>query len=442
MTIKTILKKLFIPQPPAAPEVVPSGLYHYMREAGSASSEPGTYTRFHLRVEPDGRGMLLANATAAARLSPSGVLMAKELLDGASPEKVLADLKASFRGAPLEVMQYDLERVAGLINGLAAPGDNYPILNFEDPDLSPYEARLMAPLQADVPLVEPEQLALILDRLWAAGIPHVTFLAPENANPTHLVRAVERAEDLGMIAGVRGRATDLSQGNLLRELALAGVDHVTVPYASAGPAVHDAFLGLGDHAAAETLLVAIQENEVAAVAEVPLVEETLAGLRQTLNALLALGIHNYSFFAIAALNDMSEAQRAGALTASAMPQAASRVEELSNDMDVRFIWQPPVQRDPAISLAVQVQRGPRASGDVSMRVEPDGAVIPPRGPYRSAGNLLADEWPNIWNDDAFLHYRERVERPTRCDECPDLAICAVDCPRKPAGWSQGVGGVL
>jgi radical SAM protein with 4Fe4S-binding SPASM domain len=103
---------------------------------------------------------------------------------------------------------------------------------------------------------------------------------------------------------------------------------------------------------------------------------------------------------------------------------------------VRFIWQPPLERDPARSLAEQVQQGPRCSGDVAVRVEPDGEVIPARGPYRSAGNILTYEWPRIWNDQAFRQYRERVESPTRCDDCPGLAICAADCPRKQAGWAQ------
>ena len=93
-------------------------------------------------------------------------------------------------------------------------------------------------------------------------------------------------------------------------------------------------------------------------------------------------------------------------------------------------------RDPGIPLSKQVRMGPRCSDDLSIRVESHGDVIPARGPYRSAGNLLTDEWETIWNDDAFLRYRERVERPTRCAECPGLAICAADCPRKPAGWSQ------
>jgi radical SAM protein with 4Fe4S-binding SPASM domain len=275
--------------------------------------------------------------------------------------------------------------------------------------------------------------------LWEAAIPHVTFLVPENPNADYLVRAVERAEDLGLIAGVRGRATDLSQGELLYDLAMAGVDHVTVVYASADAAVHDALLGAGDHALAPSVIQTVQQFEVASVAEIPLVRETLVGFDATLTTLQALGVHNYSFFAIAAVDEDDDGNgQSGPLPASAMPQTADLVEEMASQMDVRFVWQPPVERDRTLSLAEQVRQGPRCSGDVAVRIEPDGEVIPPRGPYRSAGNILTQDWNRIWNNQAFRHYRERVERPTRCDDCPGLAICAADCPRKTAGWSLAV----
>jgi radical SAM protein with 4Fe4S-binding SPASM domain len=427
--------KRILPLRPPQPELpVEAGLFHYLRQARD------NYTRFHLRVEPDGRGLLLANATAAVRLSPTGVLIAKRLLDDAPEQNILRDLKANFTGATQEMMQRDLERVAGLIANLANPDDNYPIINLEDAAISPYESRLIAPLQADVPLAKPEHLYPILSRLWNAAIPHVTFLAGLQPDPTHLIRAVEKAEDLGMIAGVRARATDLNQGRLIEHLAVVGVDYITLLYASTEAEVHDALVGAGDHAITDVVLAAVQDADVAAVAEIPLVATTISGLAETLDVLQTLGIHNYSFFAIAAPDELPADEATGAIMAMGMAQTASLVEELSDTMDVRFVWQPPVLRDPAQTLAEQVQRGPRCSGDVAVRVEPDGRVISARGPYRSAGNILTDSWPDIWNDPAFINYRERIERPTRCDECPGLAICAADCPRKPAGWSHGIGG--
>ena len=71
-----------------------------------------------------------------------------------------------------------------------------------------------------------------------------------------------------------------------------------------------------------------------------------------------------------------------------MAQMAATVEEAAEQAEVLYQWQPPVLRRPDLALAAQVRQGPRCSSDVAIRVEPDGAVIPPRGPRRVAGNLL------------------------------------------------------
>ena len=80
--------------------------------------------------------------------------------------------------------------------------------------------------------------------------------------------------------------------------------------------------------------------------------------------------------------------------------------------------------------------GPRAAGDAAIRIEPDGTVYPARGPRHRAGNILADSWEQIWASPCFARYRERLAAPTRCSDCPDLPICAADCPRDPRGWSD------
>jgi radical SAM protein with 4Fe4S-binding SPASM domain len=423
------LKNLFSVKRATPPPAVAPGIYHAMQEA------EGAYTRFHLRVERDGSGMLIANAAAAARLSPTGVLIAKDLLDGKSADTVLQDLIANFRGATEDMMRADIAKVDALITQITTPGDMYPVFNLDDAALSPYDAQLIAPLQASLPLAEPEKLSPILDKLWDAGIPHVTLLAPSNPDLAHLVRAVERAEDLGMIAGVRGRASDLWDVDLLTALVQAGVDHITFIYASTDPAVHDALCGAGDHAAATALLAWLEENQLCAIAELPLVQSTLLALNTTVSALVAQGADNIAYVAYVT-TDEALAEQDGIFAADAMPQVATIIEETAAETQARFIWDPPVQRDPAQALAEQVQRGPRCSGDVAVRVEPDGSVIPPRGPYHSAGNLLAMPWNAIWEHEVFLRYRERIEAPTHCDHCPGLAICAADCPREPAGWAQ------
>jgi radical SAM protein with 4Fe4S-binding SPASM domain len=299
----------------------------------------------------------------------------------------------------------------------------------------------MAPLQADLPLTGPEDLSPILNKLWDAAIPHVTLIVPENPDASNLIRAVERAEDLGMITGVRGRATDLQSGQLVFDMVQAGIDHVTIFYGSGEHTIHDSLFGDGDYSVARELFAEIPQYEVATVAEIPLLTTTVDGLSDLVESLIELEVRNFSFFAIARPDEAADSQSDDSLLAMALPQVADIVEELANQLDVRFVWQPPVLREESISFIPQVRLGPRSSGDVSIRVEPNGDVIPSRGPYRRAGNILIDSWDEIWRDPAFRRYRERIEQPTRCEVCPGLAICAADCPREFAGWSQGSEGI-
>jgi radical SAM protein with 4Fe4S-binding SPASM domain len=430
MKAKSLFDFLFNFRLPRTPEPIPAGLHHYTREAN------GSYTRFHLRVEPDGSGMLLANASLAARLSPSGVVIAQCFLEGQNEADVLRNLFRRYRGGSGPMVNRDVERIRELLTGLAKPGDNYPILNLTDAAFVPYEAELFAPLEASLPLAAPEQIVPILDKLWEIGIPHVTFLTSGDFEATYLLRAVERAEDLGMIAGVRGRASNLNRDGLIRELAQTGVDHITLLVAAATAELHDELCGAGDFAAVAPTFAAIRENEVCPVAEIPLVATNWEQIKEVTSQLQAWGVENFSFFAIAAPESMAEAESGGALAGPGLPQVAAYLEEMADVDHGRFLWQPPVRRDPTLTLTKQVQQGPRCAGDVAVRIEPDGTVIPPRGPQRSAGNILQDEWSTIWEDEAFRIYRQRIEAPTHCALCPGLAVCAADCPARSAGWSS------
>jgi len=427
MSLRQLINRLTpSPKSPLVRVEIAPGLYHYMREAG------GTFTRFHLRADSTGNGLLLANASAAARLRPSGVIIAKGLLEGEDDSAVIERLTGCFRGVTRQQAAADVERVRKIIASLDSPGDNYPIFNLVDPSFSPEFAPLDRPLSADVPLADPERLVPILDRLWQLGIPHVTLVAGREPDVAALVRLVERAEDLGLIAGVRGRGTDLMQGSLIDDLATAGADHVDILYLAAEARVHDALAGRDDHDNAVRAMARVAEKEVCPVAETTLVASTLEMIEETLDALAAAGITNASFFAVATTEEQSPA---GPLRPEELIQAAGLVEESAEEADLRLLWYPPVRFDPAKTLAEQVCRGPRTSGDSAIRVQPDGSVIPARGPAKSAGNLLSDAWETIHESDAMRAYRRRVETDTHCDECPGLAICAADCPRNPAGWA-------
>jgi hypothetical protein len=235
MSPKDLIQRLFQITIPKPPEPIEPGLYHWMRDGD------GMPTRFHLRVEPDGHGMLFANASAGARLSASGIVIAYSLLNDVPKEDISMEVKEKFTGVTSDTINRDIESVESLISTLSLPTHEFPILNFDDPALTPYESELIAPLHADVTLSEPEILLPLFDKIWQANIPHVTIILPIELDfeANHLLLAIERAEDLGMIAGMRTRASQLKDRRLVEELAVCGIDHVDVLLASSEQTIHE-----------------------------------------------------------------------------------------------------------------------------------------------------------------------------------------------------------
>ncbi|HEY3398462.1 MAG TPA: hypothetical protein VGM19_12475 [Armatimonadota bacterium] len=406
---------------------VSPGLYEYQR------GEAGRQIRLHLRVDPDGSGLLLVNAAEAATLSPTGVLLAHGLLEGDSDETLVRRVRGVFRVSGPELAA-DLARIAELLSGAAPPAGGYPVV-----DLGGGSAergrQLAAPYRADLVPGDPVRTRALLQRLWQAGIPHVTFLAtPQNG--LDLPTLVEAAGDIGMITGVRSLASWLTP-EAIDLCVQAGLDHLSLLYVSADPAVHDELAGAGDHARVLAAFAQGEQLKLAVAAQVPLWASNLGeALEDTIIAVHRAGVHNLTFFALACPNDDQASQAAGALPARALPQVALTIEETSARVQTRFVWTPPVRFDPGRSLAAQVVAGPRTEGDVAVRVEADGSVLPARGSRECVGNVLSDTWERIWDHACFARYRERLAAPTRCGDCPDLVICATDCPKDPEGWSD------
>lgn len=415
------IKDLFRVHLPQKPAHLKPGIYHYRREAG------GNVTRFHLRVEQDGSGVLLANSAIAARLSPTGVLIAKSRLEGVPYPQISKNIKESFYGAPETQIESDVRKITRIIGELANLEDNYPIFNLDDPAIEPPRS-LMAPFHAQMRVAPSAKINPLLEKLWESGIMHVTF-NQGGADVSSAIGNVERAEDLGMISGVRALASWFVQEGLFQKLAMAGVDYVILPVVSAYSQRQDLFFGEKNFAHVIQTLENCKKWEVTPVVEIPIFRENVDELEQIVNEFSAKGVSNVLYYAIA-----NEHQKEG-LSGVEMIHAASLVAEIAHRSRVRYVWLPALSSRG--ELKTILQQGPRTAGDVSIRVDPDGSVFAPRGPMNIAGNLVQESWTEIWNRDVFQKYRERVISPTRCEICPELEICGADCPGESKGWAGG-----
>lgn len=413
--------------PKLPPQGMAPGVYPFVR------TDVDPPVRFHLRVDLDGGGMLWANASEAAVLSPVGVLMAHGVLSGLEDEAIVAQVRALFRDAEPGQIGADLAQMRTLLTDLITPDTAFPVTAF-GAGAEGAGRRLAAPHRAHLTQTDRETTKALLQALWRAGVPHATFHADPRRPPEELPHLVEAAEDLGMLAGLRILGGQLPDG-ILQDAARAGLDYLMLPVASSDAAEHNALLGEGDHSAALRSFARCLELELCPVAQLPLVDSTAPHLDALVQCVVDAGVSNVSVFALACLDGEEQADAAGALPARALPQVAAFATECADRCNVRLTWEPPVRFDLRRSVGDQVREGPRASGDASVRVEPDGSVFAARGPRSCGGNLLQQPWEEIWQAECFRRYREGAQ-VQRCSACPGLELCAVGCVKDPDLWSN------
>ena len=423
-----LLKNWLIPKP-AKPSVGPAlepGIYHFQRE------REGQYVRFHLRVDPGGRAILIAAAAEAVRLSPAGAVAAKGLLSGKSCDQVADELS--------NTNAFDLvQKVKQAIDDIGQPNFRYPIFNLTDQSVDGPSLPLLAPFQADNVPGDKESQFQILDQLWKAGVPHARLVCENEVDVNLLAAVIQHAEDIGMITGLRARASALMTGELIKKLAQVGLDYVVIPWAIREPA-HTQIYGPNDFDHVAQAIQAARAREMTAVVEAPLVQENVDCLDDELEQLIAWGVTNVEVFAVARREDApseSSEDDLHAIPGNELRQLAAWIDDLSGEHPLDIAWLPPVDCPSSQSVSSTASRVSRASGEVSIRVEADGTVVPPRGPFRAAGNILNQSWSQIWNHEVLGRFRGEKDMNIGCGKCPGLAVCSSYCPADPEGWVSG-----
>jgi len=424
------------PAPTPAP-----GLHAYVRE------QDGGRARLHLRIEPDGRGLLLVNADRAIHLNPTAALMAWLQLEGRSEDASVAELRRRFR-APLQTLRNDFRTIRSQIDELARPDGACPIHDLALDVLPPFSSAPLAPYRMDLavtyrcnndcphcynarprdyPELPTEDWRTIIDRLWDAGVPHICFTGGEATLRRDLPDLIAHAEAKGQITGLLTNGRRLADRGFVSTLAAAGLDHVQITLESGKAETHDRMVAAkGAWNQTVAGIRSALDAGLFVMTNTTLLEQNSSQICATIDFLADLGVPTVG------LNALIYAGRGSVvgtgLPESALPPILEVARERTTHHGQRLIWYTPTQYcnfDP-----VQLELGVKGctAALYNMCVEPDGGVIPCQSYYQQVGNLLRDPWERIWNNDLCLWLRERRYVPADCDACAFLRECGGGCP--------------
>lgn len=419
------------------------GLYHYEFKS------TGEQSRVHLRIDPDGRGLLLVNANRVVHLNPTAALMAYLALQGYPDPKAIKSLQHKYK-VPKQLAQEDYAQFVEKLEELIRPSGACPIHDLEIDTVLPFSARPSAPYRMDLALtyrcnnkcphcynarprdfseMSTAEWKSVIDKLWDLGIPHIVFTGGEPTLRTDLIELIAYAESKGQITGLNTNGRRLSDPGFVQQLVDAGLDHVQITVESHDPTIHDQMVS-ASNAWKQTIagLRAALDTPLYVMTNTTMLTNNSSYMCETLDFLAGVGVPTVG---LNALIYAGQGLNVG---------TGLREEELSDLLVIarqrtdhygqKLIWYTPTQYchfDP-----MQLELGVKGctAALYNMCVEPDGGVLPCQSYYHQLGNILIDPWESIWNHDLSVSLRERDDLPPKCSDCVLLTECGGGCPLK------------
>jgi hypothetical protein len=363
---------------------LPEGVYH---KQDMQDDKP---YRVHLRLNPNGSGIFILNASTVLQLNATAAEYAYHFIRGTEPEEAVRQIASRYR-VSRDVARQDYRDFLDQIETLISTPDLDPVsfLGFER--IAPHSAELNSPLRLDCALtyrlrddsnaeyaptkrvdreLSTDEWRTILEKAWQAGVPHVTFTGGEATLRDDLPELIAHAEKNGQVCGLLTDGLNLLDQAYLDLLLQTGLDHIL-------------FLLQPENDRSWIALEKVMTEDIFVTVHMTLNQDNITSAEETLERLAKFNVTSLSLTsADESLRDTFDALR---------DKAAELGLTLKFDLPVPYSASNPVVYE-AKEAAI-----PEGAGKVWLYVEPDGDVLPAQGSSESLlGNLLRDDWKTIY----------------------------------------------
>ncbi len=416
----------------------------------------GGQKRIHLRIEPDGSGVLFIDVTDVIHLNTTATTMVKMALDDVPQPRAKALLCQQFARTEHTHITQDLAHMYTMVEQLRTPDGGCPtcalptILRhaapFSMPTQAPYKADLALTYGCNnqcshcyndaqrkpAPPLRLEEWYQVIDVLVDKGVPHLIFTGGEATLHPHLPDLIQYANQRGALVGLNTNGRRLADTAYGQTLVDAGLNHVQVTIGSHRPEVHNALVNA---AAFDQTVQGIRHavaSQLHTITNTTILRPNADHLDELIPFLNGLGIRTFALNSVIAAG--GGVANSDALTYAELAPLLVRVREQAADLAMRFLWYTPTAYCHLSPLELDIGMLRCNAGEYTLCVEPDGAVLPCQSYYHSAGNILHDAWETIWDSALFQSFRQRNSNPqafglpAECWDCPDLEVCGGGCP--------------
>ena len=371
---------------------LPAGAYHYQSPA-----EEQLQYRLHLRVGENGEGLLIINASTILHLNQTATEYAYHLIQDTPLEETAGIISKRYEVSRADA-RADFVEISQKIMTLLEVPDLDPVSFLEFSREDPYSRAPSAPYRLDCALtyqlsetsqpslaptgrvdreLNTEEWLRIIDRSWEAGIPHLIFTGGEPTLREDLITLLSRAEENGQVTGLLSDGLRFGDDTFRNEILLSGLDHLLFLLS---PTEDDSWAALK----------AILDEDLFTTVHITITPDIITSLPQIIQRCKEMDANAISLTS----SDPAD---------EGLAQALSDAQTLVADANLPLKWDLPVPyslRNP-ISIELENEQDPViGAGKAWFYVEPDGDVLPGQGINQVQGNLLQDDWLEIWQGKA------------------------------------------
>jgi radical SAM protein with 4Fe4S-binding SPASM domain len=425
------------------PPRVPQGRYTYRGKGEFAGMA------LQLRVEPDGRGVMVIKANTVLHLNETATAYAYYFMQGMPENDVVKQIRRMYRVDPAKA-KADYEKLIYTISTLAKTEKICPVSFLEVEKEEPFTYQYSAPLRMDLALtfrcqnncihcyaggphetaeLSTSQWKEVIDRLSQIGIFIVTFTGGEPTLREDLTELLQYAQDKGMVTGLITNGRKLKDKEYVQALEKAGLDFVQVTLESHKPSVHD-LMTAAEGSWKETV-VGIKNavrSQIYVTTNTTLSKYNAPDFLKTIDYISELGVAAFGCNSLIYSGKANAVSQEFALPIEDLKPLLTKVRDKAQQLNLKFLWYTPTQycRFDPVQLGLGVKSCTAAM--INMCVGPNGDVYPCQSYFESLGNILVDKWEKIWNHPLAVKIRNREYVEPKCKDCPQLQVCGGGCP--------------
>jgi radical SAM protein with 4Fe4S-binding SPASM domain len=402
-----------------------------------------------LRVEPDGRGLLVINANTVLYLNTTATAHAYFFMQGLSTDAAVKKIRRMYR-VNSKTVKNDYEKLIYTISTLAQTEEVCPISFLEVKSVEPFTQSFSAPFRMDLALTfrcqnncahcyaggphETEELSTqqwktVVDYLQEIGVFILTFTGGEPTLRDDLPELLQYAQNKGMVTGLVTNGRRLKKKEYVENLEKTGLDFVQVTLESHKAKIHDLITG-AKGSWKETVLGIknVIPTKIYATTNTTLNQHNASDFLETVDFIKKLGVAGFGCNSLIYSGKANQIGEQFAVSVETLKDLLPKVNEKANQLGLKFLWYTPTQYcnlNP-VTLGLGVKSCTAAL--VNMCIGPNGDVYPCQSYFESLGNMLKENWTKIWNHPLAVSIRKREYTEPKCKDCPELQICGGGCP--------------